>query len=92
MFVAGPPDLADETKMLGYLPGADDDINRQLRAQHDAWLGKRGGLLRVVSVENGEKLAECKLESIPVFDGMAAARGKLFLSLRNGHVACFGGP
>ncbi|NQT54524.1 PQQ-like beta-propeller repeat protein, partial [bacterium] len=90
LFIAGPPDVADETKMLGYLPGADDDINRQLKAQNDAWQGKRGGLLRAVSLEDGRKLTECKLDSIPVFDGMAAAEGKLFLSLKNGHVACFG--
>ena len=91
LFIAGPPDVADETKMLGYLPGADDDINRQLKAQNDAWHGKRGGLLRAVSLENGEKLAEYKLDTVPVFDGMAAAENKLFLSLKNGHVACFAG-
>ncbi len=89
LFIAGPPDVADETKMLGYLPGADDDINRQLKAQSDAWHGKRGGLLWAVSLENGEKLAEYKLDTLPVFDGMAAAQGKLFFSLKNGHVACF---
>jgi hypothetical protein len=32
LFIAGPPDVADETKMLGYLPGADDDTNRELAA------------------------------------------------------------
>jgi len=90
LFIAGPPDLADETKMLGYLPGSDDDINRQLKAQDEAWHGKRGGLLWAVSRENGRTLVECKLDSIPVFDGMAAAQGRLFLSLANGHVACFG--
>ena len=90
LFIAGPPDLADETKMLGYLPGADDEINRQLKAQSDAWHGRRGGLLWAVSLENGEKLAEYKLDSIPVFDGMAAAGGRLLLSLKNGHVTCFG--
>ena len=91
LFIAGPPDVADETKMLGYLPGADDDINRQLKAQNDAWQGKRGGRLWAVSLDNGEKLTEYKLDNIPVFDGMSAAEGKLFLSLKNGHVACFGG-
>jgi len=91
LFLAGPPDVADETKMLGYLPGADDDINRQLKAQDDAWRGRRGGLLRVVSIENGQKLAEYRLDSIPVFDGMSAAEGRLLVSLKNGHVACFAG-
>jgi len=91
LFLAGPPDVADETKMLGYLPGEDDDANRQLTAQDEAWRGRQGGLLRAVAVENGGKLTECKLGGVPVFDGMSAAEGKLFVSLMNGHVACFGG-
>ncbi|HUS92011.1 MAG TPA: PQQ-binding-like beta-propeller repeat protein [Phycisphaerae bacterium] len=90
LFLAGPPDVADETKMLGFLPGAADDINRQLRAQDDAWRGKQGGLLRAVSVEDGRKLAEYKLDGVPIFDGMSAAGGKLLMSLTSGHVACFG--
>jgi outer membrane protein assembly factor BamB len=91
LFAAGPPDMADETKMLGYLPGADDEINRQLRNQEDAWHGKHGGLLWVVSAENGEKLAEYKLDTIPVYDGMSVAQGRVFISLINGGVLCFEG-
>jgi len=91
LFVAGPPDVADETKMLGFLPGGKDDVNRQLHAQNDAWLGKSGGLLLVVSAETGEKLAEYKLDSYPVFDGMSVAGGKLFMSLKDGSVACYTG-
>ena len=90
LFIAGPPDLADETKMMGFLTGADDDANRQLNAQAQAWRGKRGGLLRVVSRETGEKLSECKLDSVPVFDGMSAAGGKLFLATMDGKVVCIG--
>lgn len=90
LFVAGPPDLADETKMLGYLPGEDDDTNKALGEQSEAWLGKRGGSLWAVSLEDGSRQAACKLDSIPVFDGMSAARGNLYLSLRSGHVACYG--
>ena len=91
LFVSGPPDVADETTMLGFLPGADDEINRQLKAQDEAWLGMKGGLLWVLSAEDGKKLAEYRLDSIPVFDGMAAAGGKLFLSLKDGSVVCFSG-
>ena len=91
LFVAGPPDVADETKMLGFLPGAKDDLNRQLHAQDDAWRGKSGGLLLAVSAETGEKLAEYKLASYPVFDGMSVADGKLFMALKDGSVVCYGG-
>jgi outer membrane protein assembly factor BamB len=89
LFLAGPPDVADESKMLGFLPGADDDINRQLKAQDDAWRGKRGALLWVVSADNGEKLAEYKLQALPVWDGLSVAGGRLFLSLKSGAVACW---
>jgi len=89
--IAGPPDLADETKMLGVLPGADDENNRQLKAQAEAWEGKRGGLLRVVSRQTGEKLGQCKLDSVPLFDGMSAADGKLFIVTMDGKVVCIGG-
>jgi outer membrane protein assembly factor BamB len=88
LVVAGPPDLADETKMLGYLPGADDAINRQLAEQEAAWRGERGGVLWAVSAGSGEKQAELKLETIPVFDGMATANGKVYVSLQNGKVVC----
>jgi len=91
LFVAGPPDVADESRMLGFLPGADDEINRQLKAQDDAWRGKMGGLLWVVSAEDGAKLAEYRLEAVPVWDGMSIANGKLFISLQNGAVTCWDG-
>jgi len=91
LLIAGPPDVADETKMLGYRPGLDDEANSQLNAQNDAWLGKRGGILRAVSLQDGTTLAESRIDSIPVFDGMAVARGKVFLSLRNGRLACLAG-
>jgi len=89
LFIAGPPDAADETRMLGFLPGADDDLNHELHAQKDAWQGKSGGVLWAVSADTGEKLAEYKLDSFPVFDGMSLADGKLFMSLKDGTVACY---
>jgi len=86
LFIAGPPDVADETTMLGYLPGADDDINRQLQEQNAAWLGKKGGLLWVVSAKDGTRLAEYRADSFPVFDGMSAAAGGLYLSQIDGTI------
>jgi hypothetical protein len=50
----------------------------------------RDSVLRIYSAGKGEQLSESRLESEPVFDGMAAAYGKLFLSLRNGKIICLG--
>ena len=89
LFVAGPPDIADETKMLGYEVGVDSEINKELARQDEAWRGKMGGLLQVVDARSGDKLAEQKLDTYPVFDGMSAANGKLFMSMKDGTVRCF---
>jgi hypothetical protein len=47
-------------------------------------------VLMVVSSADGEVISECPLDAEPVFDGMAAAYGKLFLSLKDGSVLCLG--
>lgn len=52
--------------------------------------GRLGATIWVVSTKDGAKLAEHKLPSLPVFDGMAAANEKLFLSTTDGRVTCFG--
>jgi len=46
------------------------------------------GLLSAFDASTGEKLAQYELEAPPVWDGMAAARARLYLSLSNGAVVC----
>jgi hypothetical protein len=46
--------------------------------------GRKGATLWAVSADDGRKLAECPLPSPPVFDGLAAAQGHLYLSTTNG--------
>jgi len=55
---------------------------------HGAWEGRKGGVLAAFAAGDGKKLAEHKLPAPPVWDGMAAARGRLYLSLRDGTVVC----
>ena len=50
----------------------------------------KGGLLWVVSASDGKKLAEYQLEFPPVFDGMIAANGQLYISTRDGRLLCMG--
>lgn len=47
-------------------------------------------ILRIYSARTGERQAEYKLPSDPVFDGAAAAYGQLFISLKNGKLICMG--
>lgn len=50
--------------------------------------GKTPALLLAVSPSDGALLAEMTLPSTPVWDGMAAAGGNLYLALANGAVLC----
>jgi len=58
---------------------------------HAAYEGRLGGMLLVVSAKDGSTVAEQKLESPVVWDGMAAASGKLLLSTQAGEVQCWEG-
>jgi outer membrane protein assembly factor BamB len=53
--------------------------------------GRAGGVLWAVSALDGRTLAECRLDAPPVFDGLIAADGRLYLSLTDGRVVCLGG-
>ena len=56
-----------------------------------AYDGRMGGVLWAVSAENGTKLAEYKLDAPPVWDSMAAVKGKLLLCTTDGQLRCFVG-
>jgi SAM-dependent methyltransferase len=51
----------------------------------------RTALLIVISASDGTELAQYQLDSSPVFDGMAAANGRLHLSLESGRLLCMAG-
>jgi len=46
--------------------------------------------LAIVSTADGKLLEEFRLDGLPVYDGMSAAYGMLFLSLEDGRLLCFG--
>jgi len=56
---------------------------------HGAWEGRKGGVLAVFDAASGEPLAEVKLAAPPVWDGMAATAGHLFIATMDGRVVCF---
>jgi hypothetical protein len=56
-----------------------------------AFEGRKGGLLWAVSAASGEKLAEIQpLKSPPVYDGLIAAQGRLYMSTLDGTVHSWG--
>jgi hypothetical protein len=79
--------LADQTL---FVAGFRDRIDPQ-----DPWAtfeGRRGGVLCVLAGKDGKQLAEYPLDSPPVWNGLAAAGGRLYMTLRNGTVVCMAGP
>jgi hypothetical protein len=89
LFIAGPPDVVDEEEAFRRV--GDPKIQAQLAEQDAVLGGKQGALLWAVSAADGSKLAGYKLDALPVFDGMAAAGGRLYLSTADGKVLCFRG-
>jgi outer membrane protein assembly factor BamB len=54
------------------------------------YAGKQGGVLWTASTKNGARIAELKLPAQPVWDGLSAAHGQCFITLRDGTVMCLG--
>jgi outer membrane protein assembly factor BamB len=52
--------------------------------------GRRGAKLVAVSSADGGKISETGLDVPPVFDGMIAANGRLYISMLDGRVLCMG--
>ena len=86
LFVAGPPDVVDEEEIFS--KPFDARVIAKAAEQVAALKGTRGALLHVVSAEDGRELHTLKLPACPAFDGLAAAEGKLFISMMDGSVVC----
>ena len=90
LVVAGPPDLIDEESTFQRIVDGDESVEPLLVAQDKALDGELGGILQLVSAKSGEKAGELKLDELPVWDGMATAYGRIYLSTTGGKVQCFG--
>ncbi len=88
LFVAGPPDVLDEEEALRN-PDAPA-VRAKLEAQAAALRGRRGGQILAIGAADGKTLAAYELGAMPTFDGMAAAKGRLYLSTVDGKVLCLG--
>jgi len=89
LFIGGPRDTVDEAQLQRQTQTPE---GRAVLAEYEeALAGRKGGVLWSVSTGSGEKLADCELNAPPVFDGMAATPGRLFLALTDGTVLCMTG-
>jgi outer membrane protein assembly factor BamB len=70
-----------------YLAGVRDIVDEK-----DPWAhfdGRMGGMITIHSKADGKLKRQIELKSPPVFDGLASAAGKLFVSCKDGSVLCF---
>jgi outer membrane protein assembly factor BamB len=71
-----------------FVAGSPDVVDP--KDPYGAWEGRKGGALAAFTARDGEKVAEYKLPSPPVWDGMAAADGRLYISTSDGGIICMG--
>ncbi|MBN2450442.1 MAG: PQQ-binding-like beta-propeller repeat protein [Lentisphaeria bacterium] len=88
LFAAGPRDCVNEEEAVRSLSAAG--VGEALQEQEEAFLGRRGAFLAAVSPRTGGLLAGYRLDGLPVFDGLAAANGRLYLAMMDGRVCCYG--
>jgi len=63
--------------------------------QEDPWKhfeGRGGGFLYVIDAKSGKELSRVSIASPPVWNGIAAAGGNIYLSTVEGKVVCFSRP
>jgi len=89
LFVAGPPDLVDEQQAFRHRE--DAGFLAKLADQAQALAGRKGATLCALSASDGKKLAEYSFTSPPVWDGLAAAGARLYLTTIAGEVLCLAG-
>jgi len=86
IFACGPADIVNEPDFRMRQPGKLEPLKRQA----ELFAGSDGSVLWAVSAKDGERIEETKLGVLPVFDGMIAAGGHLFMSTVDGKVVCLG--
>ena len=90
LFIVGPPDIIDEESTFRKLTEKDPEVQKLLAEQDDALAGKSGGQLLAVNADTGEVEHKVELGTLPAWDGLAGANGRLFLTTLDGQVICFG--
>jgi hypothetical protein len=76
---------------MARLSKGDDSIVPSLKQQDENLDGKHGATVLAVDAPSGKVLSETQLDSPPVWDGMAAAKGAIFVSTLDGKVVCLKG-
>jgi outer membrane protein assembly factor BamB len=74
---------AGKALVLGGMPAI-----ASAEAPYDILAGKKGGMLWLASTADGKALGGCTLDAPPVWDGLAVAGGRLYVSSVDGKLLC----
>jgi len=88
LVLCGPEKIINEKGVISRYPEAS--VLEELKRQDAILDGERGSPLWVVDAEDGRILEKHDLPAVPVWDGMAAADGRVFLATQGG-VVCLEG-
>lgn len=75
-----------ETDKILFAAGPPDIVDKQ--DPYASFEGRMGAKLLAIDTKNGKVISEKTLDSPPVFDGLIAAGGKLFMTTIDGSVVC----
>jgi len=89
IFLAGYPNFIDERE--AYRNPDAPAVQERIQLQAESVEGRHGGVLWAMSKTDGRLLVRYRLDTIPVFDGLAAAGKSLFVSTVDGRVLCLSG-
>jgi len=90
IFAAGGPDIIEEYDAMNLIQAQQrKGFNLgKIYKKEKAVAGKLGAKFIVVSSRTGDILSQTKLDSPPIFDGMSAANGRIFIANMNCEVVC----
>ena len=90
LFMAGPPEVnIQATRELLKAATTDDyEPPAVLKDATDTFLGKNGGCLVALDKADGKQLLKIKIDTLPVFDGLIAANGRLYMAGQDGTLVC----
>ena len=91
IFAAGPADIVDE-RAAAALARKSEAVTPELGKQQRLFAGAGGSVLWAVSGKDGGKKAKVKLDVAPVFDGLIAAGGELYMATVDGKITCLSAP
>lgn len=80
LYVIGARDVLDEL--------VRSNLTKDNTEQDEHMLGKHGSVLAVVDPDSGEIVNRREFDFFPVFDGMSAADGMIYIACQDGTIVC----